>query len=68
VEEDQRVAHRSRVGLAQWVRFLVVQLIHICLNFRFDMGVTFVTNYFSVRGDIPINSDALLVTDLQMCS
>jgi hypothetical protein len=33
-------------GLAQLVRFLVVELTHQCLNPRFDMDVTFTTNYF----------------------
>jgi hypothetical protein len=33
-------------GLAQLVRFLVVELTHQCLNPRFDMDVTFTANYF----------------------
>jgi hypothetical protein len=38
------------VGLAQLVRFLVVELTHLGLNPRFNMGVTFMTNYsFSGR-------------------
>jgi hypothetical protein len=40
----------GRVGLAQLVRFLVVKLIHPCLNPRFDIGVAFMANYsFSGR-------------------
>jgi hypothetical protein len=40
-----------RVGLAQLIRFLVVELIYSCLNPKFDMSVAFITNYFfSVRG------------------
>jgi hypothetical protein len=51
------------VGLAQLVRFLVVELIHTGLNPKFDMSVVFMTNYFSVGGDVPIDSDALLVAN-----
>jgi hypothetical protein len=36
----------GRVGLAQLVRFLVVELTHSDLNFRFDMCVVFMANYF----------------------
>jgi hypothetical protein len=40
----------SRVGLAQLVRFIVVELIHLGSNTRFDMSVAFMTNYsFSER-------------------
>jgi hypothetical protein len=35
-----------RVGLAQLVRFLAVELTHPSLNPKFDMGVIFITNYF----------------------
>jgi hypothetical protein len=39
-----------RVGLAQLVRFLVVELTHPDSNPTFDIGVTFVPNYsFSGR-------------------
>jgi hypothetical protein len=34
-----------RVGLAQLVRFIVVELIHLDSNTRFDMCVVFTTNY-----------------------
>jgi hypothetical protein len=34
------------VGLAQLVRFLLVELTHPDLNTRFDIGVAFMTNYF----------------------
>jgi hypothetical protein len=34
------------VGLAQLVRFLVMELIHTILNSRFDMSVAFMANYF----------------------
>jgi hypothetical protein len=36
----------SRVSLTQLVRFLVVELIHPGSNPRFDMDVTFTTNYY----------------------
>jgi hypothetical protein len=36
----------GRMGLAQLVRFLVVELIHPSLNSIFDMSVAFTTNYF----------------------
>jgi hypothetical protein len=38
-----------RVGLAQLVRFLVVELIHPDSNPIFDVGVVFKTNYFFNR-------------------
>jgi hypothetical protein len=34
-----------RVSLVQLVRFLVVKLTHLDLNYRFDMSVVFTTNY-----------------------
>jgi hypothetical protein len=38
------------VGLAQLVRFLVMELTYSDLNLRFDMSVVFTTNYsFSGR-------------------
>jgi hypothetical protein len=42
---DLEFYQRSRVGLAQPVRFLVVELIQLGLNPRFDMGVIFTSNY-----------------------
>jgi hypothetical protein len=51
------------VGLAQLVRFLVMKLIHSGLNIIFDMSVTFTANILSVVGDVPIDSETLLVTD-----
>jgi hypothetical protein len=35
-----------RVGLAQMIRFLMVELIHPCLNPIFDMSIIFTTNYY----------------------
>jgi hypothetical protein len=49
--------------LVQLIRFLVVELIHIGLNLRFDMCVAFTINYFSVGGDVPVDSEMILVTD-----
>jgi hypothetical protein len=34
------------ISLAQLFRFLMVELTHINLNPRFDMGIVFMTNYF----------------------
>jgi hypothetical protein len=51
------------VGLAQLVRFLVVELIHPGSNHRFDMNVAFTANYFFSGRRRPVNSKTLLVTD-----
>jgi hypothetical protein len=49
-----------RVGLAQLVRFLVVELTHPDLNPRFDMCVIFMVNYsFSGRQRLHRQRDAL---------
>jgi hypothetical protein len=34
-----------RVDLTQLIRFLVVELIQLCLNLRFDISVIFMINY-----------------------
>jgi hypothetical protein len=34
------------LGLTQLVIFLVIKLIHLGLNLRFDIGVVFMSNYF----------------------
>jgi hypothetical protein len=48
------------VGLAQLVRFLVVELTHSGSNPRFDMGVIFMANYsFSGRRRPHRQRDAL---------
>jgi hypothetical protein len=51
------------VGLVQLVKFLVVELIHSCLNYKFDMSVAFTANYFLVGDDIFINNETILMTD-----
>jgi hypothetical protein len=51
------------VGLAQLFRFLLIKLTHPSLNSRFNMGVTFTANYFSVGGDASVHSDTLLMID-----
>jgi hypothetical protein len=51
------------VGLAQLVRFLVVELTHLGSNSRFDMGVAFTLIILSVGGDVSVDSEALLVID-----
>jgi hypothetical protein len=45
------------------VRFIVVELIHLCSNSRSDMGVVFTANYSLVGGDVPVDSETFLVTD-----
>jgi hypothetical protein len=46
------------MGLAQLVRFLMVELTHPDSNRRFDMSVVFTANYF-----FTVDSETLLVTD-----
>jgi hypothetical protein len=41
----------------------MVKLTYSGLNYRFDMCVVFITNYFLVGGAVPIESEALLLTD-----
>jgi hypothetical protein len=41
-----QVGNDCKVGLVQPVRFLVVKLIYSDLNFRFDISVIFMANYF----------------------
>jgi hypothetical protein len=45
-------------------RFLVVKLIYLILNFRFDLCVIFMINYFLVGGDISVNNEIFLLIDL----
>jgi hypothetical protein len=45
------------------VRFLVMKLIHPDLNSIFDMIIVFTDNYSFSEGDVPINSETLLVID-----
>jgi hypothetical protein len=40
-----------------------MKLIYLDLNFKFDMSVIFMTNYFLVGDDILIDGEAILVTD-----
>jgi hypothetical protein len=51
------------VGLFQLVRFLMVKLIHQDLNLIFEMCVIFKANYSFSGGDVPIDSEILLVTN-----
>jgi hypothetical protein len=45
-----KIARNCRVGLAQLVRFIVVELIDPDSNFRFNIDIAFTANYyFSVR-------------------
>jgi hypothetical protein len=43
----------SRVDLAQLIRFLMVELTHLDLNFRFDIGIIFTANYSFSRRQRP---------------
>jgi hypothetical protein len=52
---------KQQRGFSQLVRFLVVKLTHSDLNLTFDMCIVFITNYFSVGGDVSIDSETLLV-------
>jgi hypothetical protein len=58
-----RINTIEQVSLTQLIRFLVVKLIHLNLNSRFDMNVVFMTNYFLVGVDIPIDSKSLFMID-----
>jgi hypothetical protein len=40
---------RGRLGLVHLVKFLMVELIHPCLNHKFDMSIVFTVNYFFSR-------------------
>jgi hypothetical protein len=51
------------VGLAQLVRFLVVELTHPYSNPKFDMSITFILNYSFSGSNVPIDSETLLMTD-----
>jgi hypothetical protein len=43
---ENKILDCRRVGLAQLVRFLVVELTHLGLNPIFDMRVAFMANYY----------------------
>jgi hypothetical protein len=58
-----KMMENGRVRITQLARFLVVELTHSDLNHRFIMCITFITNYFSMGDDNPVDSDELLVTD-----
>jgi hypothetical protein len=46
LKKGRDICDFSQSGLAQLVRFLVVELIYPGLNPRFDMSVAFTANYF----------------------
>jgi hypothetical protein len=52
-----------RVGLAQLVRFLMVELINSGLISKFDMCVIFIPNYSFSGNRHPIDNETLLMTD-----
>jgi hypothetical protein len=45
------------------IGFIMVKLIHSDLNFRFNIDIVFMINYFLVGGDVPVDSETFLVTD-----
>jgi hypothetical protein len=47
VVSASKIIYSSRVGLAQLIRFLMVELTYSGLNFRFNMCVIFMANYSS---------------------
>jgi hypothetical protein len=51
------------MGLAQLVRLLLVELIYIGLNSRFNMSVAFTANYSFSGKRRPVDSETFLVTD-----
>jgi hypothetical protein len=51
------------VGLAQLVRFLVMELTHLDSNLRFDMSLHLRLIILSVGADVPVDSETLLATD-----
>jgi hypothetical protein len=54
---------KSLDNLVHLIKFLVVELTHLSLNFRFNMSVVFINNYFLVRDDVLIDKKTFLVTD-----
>jgi hypothetical protein len=53
-------ARSHKLGLAQMVRFLVVEQVHPCSNIRFDVDAAYLRLIIlSVIVDIPVDSDAL---------
>jgi hypothetical protein len=59
---------QCRVGLAQLVRFLVVELIHLGSNPRFDMGVVFMANQRGTLDDRLCESQDQVGSVFRMCS
>jgi hypothetical protein len=50
----------------QWSRStvgLVVELIYLNLNLKFNIDILFTVNYFLVGDNVPVNSEVFLVTD-----
>jgi hypothetical protein len=51
------------VVITQLIRFVVVKLNYLGLNFRFNMCVIFTANYSFSGSQRPIDNDALLITN-----
>jgi hypothetical protein len=49
-----------KLGLAQMVRFFVIESTHLGSNSRFDLGVAYLRRIIlSMVSDVPVNSDVL---------
>jgi hypothetical protein len=49
-----------KLGLAQMVRFLVIESTHLGSNSRFDLSVAYLRRIIlSMVSDVPVNSDVL---------
>jgi hypothetical protein len=57
----QHSLFRIHKATTQHSGFLRVELIYLDLNFRFDICIIFMINYFLVRNDISVDSEILLV-------
>jgi hypothetical protein len=58
--EKDRINKDCKLGLAQMVRFFVVESAHLSLNFRFNVSVTYLRLIIlSMVGDVPVDSESL---------
>jgi hypothetical protein len=55
----QYKSDKRKLSLAQMVRFLVVESIHLCSNPRFDVGVIYLRLILSVVDNILVDSETL---------
>jgi hypothetical protein len=57
------IRRMTTVVITQLIRFVVVKLNYLGLNFRFNMCVIFTANYSFSGRRRPIDNDVLLMTD-----